>query len=180
MNILIKNSYIYSEFDSNKKTEKLLKDISIKNGKIDQILDTGNFNEGDFSKVIDAKGNLVTPPFIDPHIHLDKILINEVVRENVTGTLKEAIEIIWEKKKNYDLEDIRERAGRIIREAISHGTLYMRTHVDIDTIGGLKPLEGVLLAKEDYKDIFHLEIVAFPQEGIIKDPGCEELMYKAM
>lgn len=180
MSILIKNSYIYNEFNSNKEKDKILNDIVITGGKIDKILEGNSCDESKYEQVINAKGNLVTPPFIDPHIHLDKILINEVVRENVSGTLKEAIEIIWEKKKKYELEDIRERAGRIIREAISHGTLYMRTHVDIDTIGGLKPLEGVLLAKDDYKDVFHLEIVAFPQEGIIKDPGCEDLMYKAM
>ncbi len=56
----------------------------------------------------------------------------------------------------------------------------MRTHVDIDTIGGLKPLEGVLAVKEKYKDIMDIEIVAFPQEGIIKNPGSEKLMWQAM
>lgn len=177
---LIKNCKIYRGLEKVPFSNNELHEITIEKGIIKSIDKIAYNNESDFDKVIDAEGKLVTPPLIDPHIHLDKILINEVVRKNESGTLKEAIEIIWEKKKNYDLNDIKDRASRIIREAISNGTLYMRTHVDIDTIGGLKPLEGVLLAKEAFKDIFHLEIVAFPQEGIIKDPGCEKLMYKAM
>jgi len=129
---------------------------------------------------IDAGGRLVTPSFIDPHIHLDKILISEVVRENVTGTLTEAIEIIWDKKRNYTEEDIMERAGRVIKWAVKNGTTKMRTHVDVDTIGGLLPIETILRVKEKYSDIMDLQIVAFPQEGIIQDPGTKELMEEAM
>lgn len=129
---------------------------------------------------IDAEGRLVTPTFIDPHIHLDKILISEVVRDNVSGTLTEAIEIIWEKKRNYTEEDIMERAGRVIKWAVKNGTTKMRTHVDVDTIGGLLPTEAMLRVKEKYSDIMDLQIVAFPQEGIIQDPGTKELMEEAM
>ncbi len=150
--------------------------IGIKNGKIIEISkDHISGNEK-----LDAGENLVTPGFIDPHIHLDKVNIVDVVRPNITGTLKEAIEIIWEKKKNYTIEDIVERAGEVIRRAAVNGTTRMRTHVDVDTIGGLKPLEGVLATKKKYREIMDIQIVAFPQEGIIKDPGCETLMIEAM
>ncbi len=136
--------------------------------------------QGTAEREIDAGGRLVTPTFIDPHLHLDKALISEVVRENVSGTLMEAIEIIWNKKKVYTNEDIMSRAGRCIEWGISHGTTVFRSHVDIDTVGGFKPLEGVLATRDKYRDVAEVQIVAFPQEGILQDPGTEEMMVKAM
>ncbi len=130
--------------------------------------------------VIDADGKLLVPALIDPHIHLDKVNILDSVRKNVSGTLTEAIEIIWDRKKQYTDEDVIERAGRVLDKALMNGTLAMRTHVDIDTIGGLKPLAGVLALRERYKDKMTLQLVAFPQEGILKDPGCDVLMEEAM
>jgi cytosine deaminase len=130
--------------------------------------------------VIDAGGRLAVPGFVEPHIHLDKVMINKVVRPNVSGTLTEAIEIIWEKKKRYTIEDIVERAGAVIESAVANGTTRIRTHVDVDTIGGLMPLQGVVAAREKYKHVMDIQIVAFPQEGILRDKGTDELMWKAM
>lgn len=130
--------------------------------------------------VIDVEGKLLVPALIDPHIHLDKVNILDSVRKNVSGTLTEAIEIIWDRKKQYTDEDVIERAGAVLDQALKNGTLAMRTHVDIDTIGGLKPLSGVLALREKYKDRMTLQLVAFPQEGILKDPGCDKLMDEAM
>ena len=169
MDTIIRNAQLRNEDD--------LMDIAIKDGIIKVIgpnIDLKGQTE------IDAEGKLVTPTFIDPHIHLDKILISEVVRDNVSGTLTEAIEIIWEKKRNYTNEEILDRAGRVIEWAVKNGTTKMRTHIDIDTIVGLKALEGMLLVKEAYKELMDLQIVAFPQEGIIQDPGTAELMDEAM
>lgn len=135
---------------------------------------------GQASAEVDAAGGLVLPSFTDPHIHLDKVLISEVVRDNVSGTLEEAIAIIWEKKKRYTLDGIMERAGRTVQWAVLNGTTRLCSHVDVDTIGGLMPLKGVLAAREKCKDIADIKIVAFPQEGIVQDEGCEELMWKAM
>ena len=129
---------------------------------------------------VDAEGNLAAPTFIDPHVHLDKALISEAVRDNVSGTLAEAIEIIWEKKHTYTTDEIVERAGRVIEWAVRNGTTVLRSHVDVDTIGGLKPLEGVLAVRERWADLVDIQIVAFPQEGILKDPGTEDLMREAM
>jgi len=157
------------------KTETV--DIGIRDGIIKMIAPSiearGNIE-------IDAGGRLVAPTFIDPHIHLDKILISEVVRDNVSGTLTEAIEIIWEKKRNYTDEEIMDRAGRAIQWAVKNGTTKLRTHVDVDTICGVKPTVAMIKVKEAYEDIADLQIVAFPQEGIIQDPGTKELMEEAM
>lgn len=152
-------------------------DIGIKDG---MIVDINSKLNGKATEEIVLDGNLILPAIIDPHIHLDKVNILDVVRPNESGTLTEAIEIIWEKKRRYSVEDIVNRASSVIEKAIKNGTLFMRTHVDIDTIGGTKPLEGIIALREKYKDVIELQIVAFPQEGIIKDPGCEALMWQAM
>jgi cytosine/creatinine deaminase len=130
--------------------------------------------------IIDAQGRLAIPGFVEPHIHLDKVLINRSVRPNRSGTLTEAIEIIWERKRNYTVEEIAERAGQVIESAIANGVTHLRSHVDVDTIGGLRPLEGVVLARNRYKDFIDIQIVAFPQEGILRNPGCAQLMWQAM
>jgi cytosine deaminase len=169
MDLIVKNAML--------RENKELVDIAVKEGVIQEIghsLDLKGRTE------IDAGGSLVTPTFIDPHIHLDKILISEVVRDNISGTLMEAIEIIWEKKKNYELEDIISRSNRVIEWAVKNGTTKLRTHVDVDTIGKLVPLEALLRVKEMNRDLIDLQIVAFPQEGIIQDPGTKELMEEAM
>lgn len=154
-----------------------LRDIAIEGDKISEIAERIQVTG---TKEIDAQGKLVTPAFIDPHIHLDKTMIVDVVRPNVSGTLREAIEIIWEKKARYTIEDIVTRAGQTICLAATNGTTRMRTHVDVDTIGKLMPLQGVVEARRLYQDIMDLQIVAFPQEGIVQDPGTEELMWRAM
>jgi cytosine deaminase len=172
MKILIKNGNLVFE---NKKA-----DILIEDGKIKKIAENISIPVNNSIEIIEANGNLVIPNFIDPHIHLDKVLVLESVRPNKSGTLREAIEILWEKKKSYTIDDIIKRAGTVIEWAVQNGTLNIRTHVDVDTIGGLMPLKGVLEVREKYKDIVDIQIVAFPQEGILKDPGTEELLYKAM
>jgi cytosine/creatinine deaminase len=132
------------------------------------------------TRIIDAEGRLTVPGFIEPHVHLDKALILESVRPNVSGTLTEAIEIIWERKRKYEVAEIAERAGRVIEAAVANGVTHLRTHVDVDTIGGLRPLEGVVAARNRYAHLVTMQIIAFPQEGILRDPGCEKLMWAAM
>jgi cytosine deaminase len=131
-------------------------------------------------RTIDAGGRLAVPGFIEPHIHLDKALIVDSVRPNVTGTLTEAIEIIWERKRAYDVDEIAARAGRVIAAAIGNGITHIRTHVDVDSIGGLRPLRGVAKAREKYAPFVDMQIIAFPQEGILRNPGAEKLMWEAM
>ncbi|MEC9488383.1 MAG: amidohydrolase family protein, partial [Halanaerobium sp.] len=145
-----------------------------------RIVKVGASIEGTAREEIDAGGRLTIPAFIDPHIHLDKTLITDVVRPNESGTLREAIEIIWDKKRNYEVEDILNRAGQVIEMALTNGITRMRSHVDVDTIGGLVPLEGLIATRDKYQDLMDIQLIAFPQEGIIQDPGCDRLMDQAM
>jgi cytosine deaminase len=128
---------------------------------------------------MDAAGGLLLPAYIDTHIHLDKVLIRGQLAVN-DGTLRGAIESIHAAKKAYTQEDVRRRARAVVESSVLSGTTRLRSHVDVDTVGGLVPLEGVLAAARDCADIAQVQTIAFPQEGIIRDPGTAELMVAAM
>lgn len=129
---------------------------------------------------IDAEGDLTTSSFVNPHMHVDKCLLGRTMRPNKSQTLQEAILITWDFKRSYETADIVARAGEVIESALRHGTTAMRMFADVDTIGGLAPVEGEIETKNRYSNLLDLEVVAFPQEGIIRNPGTEELMRKAM
>ncbi len=151
-------------------------DIGVKDG---IIVATGP-SLGAGTQELEARGKLVAPSFADPHVHLDKALVSETVRHNLSGTLGEAIEIIWERKRAYDPQEILERGRRVLRWAITHGTTAMRSHADVDSMGGLVPVQALLALKREHAGLVDLQVVAFPQEGIIQDPGTKDLMRKAM
>jgi cytosine deaminase len=129
---------------------------------------------------LEADGRLVSPAFVEPHIHLDKVGVLPFLPPNRSGTLAEAISLLHQTKRASSAEEVAERAGRVIRQAVIAGTTTIRSHVDIDTIGGLTPLEGVVRARAEHADLCDIQIVAFPQEGIERDPGTDELMRQAM
>jgi cytosine deaminase len=135
---------------------------------------------GDAPREIDADGRLASPAFVQPHIHLDKVLVGPLLPPNRSGTLAEAIALLHATKAAATAAEIRARAGVVVRQAVMAGTTALRSHVDVDTIGGLRPLEGVLAARADHADLCEIQLVAFPQEGIWRDPGSDELMAEAM
>jgi cytosine deaminase len=132
------------------------------------------------AQVIDAGGGLVASGFVDPHVHLDQALIADGLPVNESGTLREAIAISQDRKAAYTVEDVAERATRAIELHVENGCTRIRTHVDVDTIGGLTPLEGVLEARDRCAGIAEVQIVAFPQEGIQRDPGTAGLLEAAL
>jgi len=129
---------------------------------------------------LDAEGRMAVPGFVEPHIHLDKALISERAPVNISGTLTEAIEILWNIKRNYTVEEIADRASRVLERALENGVSQLRTHVDVDPIGGTRPAEGLIRARDRFRDLIDIQIVAFPQEGIVKSPGTEALMRDVM
>ena len=128
---------------------------------------------------VEAEGGLLLPAYIDTHIHLDKVLIRHQLAEN-DGTLGGAIDSIHAAKRAYTQDDVRRRARAVIESSVLSGTTRLRSHVDVDTVGGLVPLEGVLAAARDCAGIAEVQTTAFPQEGIIRDPGSADLMVAAM
>jgi cytosine deaminase len=155
-----------------------MRNVSIANGRFVRI------DEGPSpllsTVTLDAEGRMAVPGFIEPHIHLDKALISERAPVNVSGTLTEAIEILWEIKRNYTVGEIADRASRVLARALENGISRLRTHVDVDPIGGTRPAEGLIRARDRFRDLMDIQIVAFPQEGIVKSPGTEALMRQVM
>jgi cytosine deaminase len=128
---------------------------------------------------IDAAGGLLLPAYVDTHIHLDKVLIRDQLAEH-DGTLRGAIDAIHAAKRAYTVDDVRRRATAVIEASVLTGTTRLRSHVDVDTVGGLVPLDGVLAAARDCADIADVQVIAFPQEGLLRDPGAADLMAEAM
>jgi cytosine deaminase len=129
---------------------------------------------------IDSTGSLVLPGLFNLHFHADKCLLGEIMRPNVPGTLPEAIEITNEFKRKYDPEEVASRAIRALEAGVKNGTSFFRLFADVGTIGGLRAARGLLLAREKMRRYCDIQVVAFPQEGIARDPGAAELMDEAM
>ena len=145
----------------------------------DRVVDVGPGAAGGVRDAQDAAGKLLLPAFIDTHIHLDKALIRDEVPAH-DGTLAGAIAAIQECKRRYTVDSVRRRARAVIEDAVLYGTTRLRSHVDVDTIGRLVPLEGVLAAAQECADVAEVKTIAFPQEGIIRDPGTADLLRAAV
>src|SRR3954464_12971935 len=135
--------------------------------------------EADAGRTIDAAGRAVLPAFVEPHLHLDKALIyrRQPARD---GTLEEAIRLTAQLKAEQDRDDVLERSRAVLDMAVAHGTVAVRAHPDVDPIQGLLGVETALTVREEYRDLLDLDVVAFPQEGIIKAEGTLELMEEAL
>jgi len=127
---------------------------------------------------IDAKGALVMPTFIEPHIHLDKVLLSEEF--GFSSSIPEARRIIRSAKESFTVSNVKQRIKKVIPLALTHGVTMIRSHVDIDPIVGLKSLDALTELRREYSDVLDIQIVANPQEGIICQDGMEELLFKAI
>ena len=130
-------------------------------------------------EALDLGGRLVTPGFIETHIHLDKSRILGRCKAE-RGDLEEAIGEVAKQKKSFTAEDVYNRAKTTLEKAILNGTTHMRTQLEVDPGIGLRGLEGVRPLIEEYKWAIDLEICIFPQEGLLNNPGTDELMLQAL
>ena len=122
---------------------------------------------------------LVTPGLVESHIHLDKALLDDRVI-STAGTLEEAIRLTGEAKRAFTGDDIRDRARRVLDLAVRAGTTAMRSHVEVDSIVGLAGMEAMLPLREEYAPALDLQLCAFAQEGIVRAPGTEGLLRRAL
>jgi cytosine deaminase len=172
-------------------------DVTIHNASIDRTFECVNIGVqgGKFEKItqdylkpgiisIDAHAQLVVPPFCEPHFHLDNPLLWSADQApesvNQSGTLLEAIDIYGRVKKDRRMDDLVDKASQAVRQSLSYGVLWFRTHVDIEPASGLKLLKGVVEVKRKFKGIVDIGIIAFPQLGMARSPETVELMYQAM
>ena len=154
-------------------------DIRVRDGAIAEVGPKLEASGGD-SLLLDADGALVIPGLIDGHLHLDKTLLGLPWKPHPAGpTLSERIEA--EKHLRHALPlSVEDRAANLIRRVLSNGTVHLRTHVDIDPEIGLENLYGVLSARERFKDFISIQIVAFPQSGVVSCPGTAALLDEAV
>ena len=123
----------------------------------------------------DIDGRLVVAGFVETHIHLDKSCILDRCKSQ-QGTLAEAIAEVAAAKRAFSEDDIYQRARRTLEKAILQGTMRMRTHVEVDPRVGLKGFHAIRRLKQDYAWAIDIEICVFPQEGLLNDPGTDELL----
>ncbi len=131
------------------------------------------------ARELDVVGRLVVPPFIDAHVHLDAVLTVGQPRYNQSGTLLEGIQIWSERKPSLTREEVKRRALEEIQWEVAQGTVFIRSHVDICD-PELTALRALLELREEVKDICHLQLVAFPQDGILSFPNGKALMRRAL
>ncbi|ASC73305.1 Cytosine deaminase [Halomicronema hongdechloris C2206] len=143
-----------------------LVDIAIEAGHIQAIAPDLAFTA---TTEIDVGGHLVSPPFVESHIHLDSVLTAGQPRWNQSGTLFEGIDIWRDRKQSLTVEDVQRRALQALRQQAEQGVLYIRSHVDVSE-ASLTALKALLAVKHQVKDWITLQLVAFPQDGIYSHP----------
>ena len=132
------------------------------------------------AQVIDGAGAIVLPGLVEAHTHLDKTLFGMAWNPNNVGKrLVDKITNERESKARLGLDPARQSA-RQVALSVAKGTTHIRSHVDIDTVHGLKGVEGVIATREKHADVIDLEIVAFPQSGMLIRPGTVELLDEAL
>lgn len=161
--------------------------IGIKNGKIREISER-SIERGEAE--INADKNLVTESFVDTHLHMDKVFTLQKIGEKALqlyqdeeggmGEAMSAIEVASHVKDEYDESWIYENAKKAIKLGIKHGVLHHRVFVDTDTKAELEGIKALLKLKDEFEGRVNLNVVAFPQDGILKDPGSEELVREAI
>ncbi len=167
--MLIKNVYI--------ENSDRLSDIRITNGVFAEINAGLSLKPGE--EVLDLCGKLALPPFIESHIHLDTCLTAGDPVWNLSGTLFEGIECWSKRKEKLSKPDVKERVNRVVRMQAANGVQHVRTHVDV-TDPKLTALEAMIELRDELKDYMDIQIVAFPQEGILSYPNGKALMENAV
>ena len=147
-----------------------------------RISETGPRISSRGSTEIEARGRLLTPGFVNIHCHLDKCLTGAWAKvwETSEAGSPQAIPSATEVKKRFTEGDIIRRATRALTQSVIAGTTAVRAFADVDTTGGLMAVKSLLKVKEKFRGVVDVQVVAFPQEGITRDEGTEELLEKSM
>jgi cytosine deaminase len=160
-------------------------DIAIREGRIAKI---GAEVEGEAAQSIDAQGKLVTESFVNGHLHLDKVytltMVGEEALKSYTGEsmggAMTAIELAAKVKEQYDESWIIENVRKALRLANRFGNTHIRAFSDVDTTGKLEGAKALIKAREEFKDRVEIQVVAFPQDGVVRDPGAADYVRQAM
>ena len=160
-------------------------DIAIADGRVASIGTAGVATAG---SEIDARGNLVTPSFVNPHLHLCKVWTLPMMTEEALNAYQSdgmsqalsAIDLASKVKEKYDAAWILPNARRAVALAALYGTLHIRALADVDSKAKLEGVKALIAVREDFRGIVDIQDVAFAQDGIVRDPGTDKLMHEAM
>src|SRR6266850_4480386 len=164
LDLLLRGARLPGEFET--------RDIGIKDGLISEL-------EPEARHSVDLGGALVTPALVEPHIHLDAVLTVGEPRHNESGSLFEGIAIWGERVRDLTLDDVKQRVRTVLRWQLANGVLFVRSHVDVCD-PRLTALRALLEVREEVAGQMTLQLVAFPQQGILSFPDGEALMRRAM
>jgi cytosine deaminase len=164
-------------------------------GEVDIAIDGGRYArvapamDGAGEQEIDAAGRIVTESFVIAQLHLDKVFTGPWIDERAKteyftgGSMAGAmtgIELAARVKERYEEPEMLERVSRALEEAVFGGATHIRAFVDVDSKAELKGIRACLEARQLFSDRIDLQVVAFPQDGIVREPGAKELLYEAM
>ncbi len=175
--ILIKNAKL--------RGKESITDIGIAGGKISAI---GKGLKGDAAEAVEAGGNLVTESFVNPHLHLCKVYTLSMMDEEALtayqgegmGKAMTAIELAARVKDKYDETWIIENVRKAVAQAALYGNTHIRAFADVDSKAKLEGVKALLRAREEFKGIVDIQVVAFAQDGWVREPGTDRLMREAM
>ena len=156
------------------------KDIGVAGGRIVSIAPAGGAS--DAAHRVDIAGALLVPAFVEGHIHLDTSFYGDkwIPHKPCTNGFDVHERVAFQAENMAGAAPMAERARKQLELCVSHGSLQMRSHVMVDGSVGLKSLETILKIREEYRDIIDIQLVAFPQSGILKSPGTPELLDEAI
>jgi len=160
-------------------------DIGIKDGRVTAI---APLLDGTAATEIDAGGNLVTESFVNPHLHLCKVWTLPMMEEEALrayqgegmGAALSSIELASKVKEKYAEGWIVENARRAVALAALQGTLHIRAFADVDSKARLEGVKALIRVRDEFRGIVDLQVVAFAQDGIVREPGAADLLREAM
>jgi cytosine deaminase len=160
-------------------------DIGILNG---NILSIGKNLEDTAELIVDARGNLVTESFVNPHLHLCKVYTRQMMDEEALtgyhaqgmGKAMTTIELAARVKEKYAEEWIIKNVRRALAQAALYGNTHIRAFADVDSKARLEGMKALIRAREEFKGIVEVQVCAFAQDGLAREPGASELMHQAM
>ena len=153
--------------------------VGVKDGLIQEISAQDALRHAGAGEVLDAAGQLLSPPFVDPHFHMDSTLSYGQPRVNQSGTLLEGIALWGELKPQLRQQDVIDRALSYCDWAVANGLLAIRTHVDVSD-PRLLAVEALLEVKARVRPYLDLQLVAFPQDGVLRAPGALDNLKRAL
>lgn len=151
--------------------------IAVEGGRIVAI---GADAASEATEEFDAEGGVVLPGFVNAHLHVDKALTVGDRTRWEAGTFQESIEITLRNRASYSHDDLLARGGHVLESSVRYGCTALRAFADVGSVGGLVGATALLELRDAYRDIIEVQVCAFPQEGLIRDPGTDELLIEAM